>query len=179
MERPEPKARTYDLDATVGRRTIGQRRWCGGSVVDRPEAGVRIVSLTGWRWLRCGRFGCLGISSFRWWAHDAIKATTTVGLNQFDDSPALCRGSCRSSSSPSWPCPTSCRLGLFGEAADLAVTQPVVGEREHAAGDRHAGLVLARDARRCGGSRRPGRGRRGSGRCPRSAPTATASSPSS
>ena len=47
VERPEPKARTYDLDATVGRRTIGQRRWCGGSVVDRPEAGVRIVSLTG------------------------------------------------------------------------------------------------------------------------------------
>jgi hypothetical protein len=60
-------------------------------VVDRPQAGVRIESPHG-RWLRCGRFGCPGISSFRWWAHDAIKATTTVGLNQLDDSASVALG---------------------------------------------------------------------------------------
>jgi hypothetical protein len=38
---------------------------------------------------------------------------------------------------------TSCRLRLLGEAADLAVAQPVVGQGQHPAGDRHPGLVLA------------------------------------
>jgi hypothetical protein len=32
-----------------------------------------------------GRLGCRGISSFRWKAHDAIEATTAVGLNQLAD----------------------------------------------------------------------------------------------
>jgi hypothetical protein len=36
-----------------------------------------------------------GISSFRGEAHDAIEATTTVGLNQFADAAGVCRGSCR------------------------------------------------------------------------------------
>jgi hypothetical protein len=41
VERPQPKARTYDLEATVGRRTLVSddrqvRLW------DRPGAGVRI-----------------------------------------------------------------------------------------------------------------------------------------
>jgi len=42
VERPQPKARTYDLEATTGRRTIAQRRRRVSSVVDRPGAGVRI-----------------------------------------------------------------------------------------------------------------------------------------
>jgi hypothetical protein len=63
VERPQPKARTYDLDASVGRRTL----------VDDDNVvlltGSRPVFASGpsrgWRWLRCGRFGCQGISSFR------------------------------------------------------------------------------------------------------------------
>jgi hypothetical protein len=47
VERPQPKARTYDLDAVVFARTLRQRRRGGGVVVDRPGAGVRILSLTG------------------------------------------------------------------------------------------------------------------------------------
>ena len=47
VERPQPKARTYDLDATVGRRTLVSDDGVAVSVVDRPEAGVRIESLTG------------------------------------------------------------------------------------------------------------------------------------
>jgi hypothetical protein len=47
VERPQPKARTYDVDAVVFGRTLGQRRRCGGVVVDRPGAGVGILSLAG------------------------------------------------------------------------------------------------------------------------------------
>jgi hypothetical protein len=47
VERPQPKARTYDLDASVGRRTLvgddDVRCW----LFDRLGAGVRIGSLTG------------------------------------------------------------------------------------------------------------------------------------
>lgn len=44
VEGPEPKAGTYDLDATVGRRTLACRRQLV-EVVDRRGAGVRIGSL--------------------------------------------------------------------------------------------------------------------------------------
>jgi hypothetical protein len=47
VERPQPKARTYDLDSTVGRRTLVADDVVSDRVRDRPAAGVRIGSLTG------------------------------------------------------------------------------------------------------------------------------------
>jgi hypothetical protein len=58
---------------------------------DRPEAGVRIGSLV--EVAEVGRLARLpGISSFRGEAHDAIEATTTVGLNQIDGSAGVVPG---------------------------------------------------------------------------------------
>ena len=65
VERPQPKARTYDLDATVGRRTlISDDVDQLSSVVDRLGAGVRIGSL-GVEVAEVGRVRLPGISSFR------------------------------------------------------------------------------------------------------------------
>ena len=62
VERPQPEARTNDLDAGGGRRTLGgedDQLSCGPA-----GAGVRIVSL-GVEVAEVGRLGCRGISSFR------------------------------------------------------------------------------------------------------------------
>ena len=62
-----------------------------------------------------------------------------------------------------WSCPSSHAAVGLREAADLAVAQAVVDEREDLAGDRDAGLVLAAplgDALVVGGELRR---RRGSG----------------
>jgi len=91
---------------TVGSRWSARSRRRGRTTLTPPSGGAHwivddsksMLLLTGagpvfasgssrvGRWLRCGRLGCRGISSFRGWAHDAIVATTTAGLNQFDDS---------------------------------------------------------------------------------------------
>jgi hypothetical protein len=97
------EARTNDLDATAGRRTLV--RDDGWSVQPvrlstRPEAGVRIGSLEA----RCGEVGQARLPrhlSVPRWAHDAIGATTMVGLTHFPRSAARLCWSCRSSSSPS------------------------------------------------------------------------------
>ena len=58
MERPQPKARTYDLDATVGRRRLfGDDVDQLSSVVDRPGP-VFASGSSGLRWLRWAGFGC-------------------------------------------------------------------------------------------------------------------------
>jgi hypothetical protein len=45
VERPQPKARTYDLDASVGRRTLVDDD--NVVLLTGSETGVRIGSLTG------------------------------------------------------------------------------------------------------------------------------------
>ena len=64
VERPQPKARTYDLDASVGRRTLvgdddrSARLWTGsGPVFASGPSRVEVAEV--------GRLGCRGISSFR------------------------------------------------------------------------------------------------------------------
>jgi hypothetical protein len=126
VERPEPKARTYDLDASVGRRILAADDVV--SVVG-PAAGrcshlvPHVVEVA-----EVGRLGCqASLRSALGWAHDAIEATTTVGLNQLDDSAGIRLGSCRSSSSPSWPCPNLMPPPVGGS-----------GSRRHAARNRRA-----------------------------------------
>jgi hypothetical protein len=45
VERPQPKARTYDLDASLGRRTLVDDDYVG--LLTGSRTGVRIGSLTG------------------------------------------------------------------------------------------------------------------------------------
>jgi hypothetical protein len=83
VERPEPRARTYDLDATVGRRRLvvdDIDRVVGPAVTPGSHRALK-------RWLRCGsRCAEASLRSVRQsGAHDAIVATTAVGLNQFND----------------------------------------------------------------------------------------------
>jgi hypothetical protein len=58
VERPQPKARTYDLDATVGRRRLVGDDVGSAELSCRPAgAGVRI-GLLGVEVAEVGRFGC-------------------------------------------------------------------------------------------------------------------------
>ena len=75
-------------------------------------------------------------------AHDGIVGHGQGGLNQFSDRTSVWWGSCRSSSSQPGRVRASRRLGRR-EAADLAVAQAVVDEREDLARQRDACFVLA------------------------------------
>jgi hypothetical protein len=90
VERPEPQARTYDLEATVGRRTL-----VGDDVVSvqlsTGSAPVFASGPSGWRWLRWAGWAARHLF-VPWLAHDAIEAVTTVGLNQFDDAAGVAPG---------------------------------------------------------------------------------------
>jgi hypothetical protein len=90
VERPQPKARTYDLDATVGRRRLfgddvgsAQLLTGGGPVFASGSSGLR--------WLRWASSAARHLFVPRW-AHDAIEATTTVGLNQIVDAAGVAPG---------------------------------------------------------------------------------------
>jgi len=84
VERPEPQARTNDLDAAGGRRRLGV--WTTGWVVTRGGGCSHRVPRVGGGWGGQVRLPRHLFASPQ--AHDAIVGTDQAGLNQLADSPA-------------------------------------------------------------------------------------------
>ena len=104
VERPQPKARTYDLDATAGRRTLfGDGLGQVSSVVDR-RAPVFASGPSVWRWLRRAGVGARHLF-VPLLVHDAIEAAATVGLNQLDDAADGAWGHADRRARQPWSCP--------------------------------------------------------------------------
>jgi hypothetical protein len=70
VERPQPEARTYHLDATV-RRTL-RDDGVGSALLTTGSLPVFASDPSVSRWLR-GQARLPGISSSRWWVHDAMR----------------------------------------------------------------------------------------------------------